>query len=75
MSNGTTTRVKVAPKCDLCDMPAKYDAKTKDGPWAYMCEEHYQSHRAFDVLGTGKGQRLVIYSPNERFSHKAKEAQ
>ena len=60
MSNGTTAKVWEAPKCAFCDQPAKYDAATKEGPWAYMCEKDYQEHRAFPKLGTGKGQKLVI---------------
>jgi ssDNA-binding Zn-finger/Zn-ribbon topoisomerase 1 len=36
------------PNCDVCkqsgrDRPAKYDSKTRFGPHAYLCEEHYQS--------------------------------
>lgn len=52
--------------CDLCLLedasqapaPAEYDAKTKAGPWANLCEGHYETERAYDTLGTGKGQRL-----------------
>lgn len=33
-------------KCDFCGKPALYDGKTRLGPWAYMCQEH------FDALGT-----------------------
>ena len=33
------------PTCQLeCDNPAEYDMPTVYGPWAYLCEEHYQSH-------------------------------
>ena len=33
------------PDCQLdCDNPAKYDMPTIYGPWAYICEKHYQSH-------------------------------
>lgn len=28
-------------KCDYCNKKAKYDAKSLQGPWAYMCQEHY----------------------------------
>jgi hypothetical protein len=36
-------------KCDLCtsvkiDRPARYNAKTKMGPWANLCEDHMESH-------------------------------
>lgn len=59
--------VAVLPPCDICryvDRPtnkietAAYDGKTKDGPWANMCERHFKS---FGIgLGTGLGQRLVV---------------
>lgn len=34
--------------CDLHklkgeEVPATYDAKTKAGPWAYLCDEHMES--------------------------------
>ena len=29
------------PDCDLCGKPAKYDAKTKMGAWAYVCPFHF----------------------------------
>lgn len=43
--------------CDICQQqPAKYDGKTKMGPWAYMCEKCF---KAYGVgLGLGKGQVL-----------------
>jgi hypothetical protein len=57
--------VSVIPPCDFCDpvqngrpVPAVVDGKTTHGPWANMCQDH------FDMigvgLGTGKGQRLVL---------------
>lgn len=35
--------------CDICKSqgtitPATYDAKTNRGPWAYMCDEHMETH-------------------------------
>ena len=63
-----TTVAKVAklPDCDIhkYDMgqpgvEAKYDAKTKQGPWANMCPSCFSTHAAYPELGTGKGQRLV----------------
>ena len=54
------------PLCDFCkiddkvEKPAAYDAKTKHGPWASMCEDHYTQHRASDTLGTGHGQRYIV---------------
>jgi len=45
------------PQCSFCGEPAHYDAKTRMGPWAYMCEKCYG---IFGVgLGLGKGQRLA----------------
>lgn len=29
------------PKCDFCGKPAVYDAKTIHGPWAYVCQTHF----------------------------------
>ncbi len=29
------------PRCDFCGRPALYDAKTKLGPWAYVCQKHF----------------------------------
>lgn len=57
---GTTARVAKRPNCDICGAPAHYDAKTKHGPWAYLCVEHFASMAASHELGTGRGQRLVV---------------
>jgi hypothetical protein len=51
------------PNCDLCSeagttTPAGYDAKTKRGPWGYLCEGHYKIHGI--GLGLGKGQKLRV---------------
>jgi hypothetical protein len=54
----TQVKVSVIPKCDFCSKPARFDFKTKMGPWANGCDEHYLQHRAFADLGTGKGQEL-----------------
>ena len=29
-------------KCDFCFKPATYDAMTTRGPWAFMCDEHFE---------------------------------
>ena len=48
------------PRCDVCQMcSAAYDAQTKEGPWAYMCEECFRVDGA-GRLGLGWGQRLVL---------------
>lgn len=57
--------VEVLPHCDLCkafgQLPteAEYDAKTLQGPWAFMCDQHWRFH-GVGCLGTGYGQRLVL---------------
>lgn len=38
-------------KCDFCFKPATYDAKTSYGPWAFMCDEHFEKVAA-KVPGT-----------------------
>ena len=49
-------RKRVLPKCQLCDEAAKYDAKTKMGPWGFLCEECFKKHGV--GLGVGKGSKL-----------------
>ena len=57
---GKVARIQMMPKCDFDhDEPAdaKYDGRTWLGPWAYMCDRHFE---ALGVgLGTGKGQYLM----------------
>lgn len=62
--NETVWIGNLPPCCDYCwdythseGVLAKYDGKTKDGPWALMCEDHFKIHGI--GLGTGKGQRIV----------------
>lgn len=50
--------VAVLPACDFCGWVASYDAKTQKGPWANMCEDHFQANGV--GLGLGRGQRLVV---------------
>lgn len=55
--------VSVLPKCDLCAqegrlIDARYDAKTNMGPWANMCQRHYNTYGI--GLGLGLGQKLVL---------------
>ena len=51
------------PRCDFCPIgvlgTARYDFKTRMGPWANGCPTHYAQHRAYVDLGTDKGQLLV----------------
>jgi len=53
------------PMCDFCGFrEAAYDAKTKQGPWAYMCEECFKKHGV--GLGVGLGQRLRLTSAKSK---------
>lgn len=55
-----TATVEALPQCDfgVAYHEALYDGATTQGPWAYMCEEHFQE---FGVgLGMGVGQKLVV---------------
>ncbi|MDP9821048.1 hypothetical protein [Nocardioides massiliensis] len=60
----TTARVESRPDCDLCQSygqrtSAVYDARTRQGAWAYLCLRHFSTHTE-GRLGTGYGQRLVV---------------
>lgn len=66
--SATEARVARIPDCGICKFvgppagkhrqPAAYDGKTTEGPWAYMCEDHFAQYGV--GLGLGKGQRLVL---------------
>ena len=45
--------------CDFCpeEMRPVVDGRTKQGPWAAMCPDHFTQHGL--GLGTGYGQKLV----------------
>jgi len=56
------------PACDLCKadgrhVEAHYDGKTKYGPWAFQCDEHFASHGI--GVGLGKGQHLKLREKKE----------
>lgn len=56
----TKVEVLKLPNCDFCKAShatAAYDGKTTFGPWANMCEMHFQQYGI--GLGLGKGQRLL----------------
>jgi hypothetical protein len=52
-------------ECQVCERPfvgvhydgagVYYDAKTKYGPWGFLCEKCFKEHGV--GLGTGKGQK------------------
>lgn len=55
-----TTLVAAFPQCDLaCGGVAQYDAVTKFGVWACLCEICFDDYTT-GQLGTGFGQRLEI---------------
>lgn len=63
MKNHTQVKMTELKYCDICHekynkkIIAKYDGKTCMGPWAHMCEIHFN-----DLgygLGLGKGQELI----------------
>lgn len=59
MSDLIEVTVLRRPHCDLCGGgEALYDGKTIHGPWAYMCQRHFDSIGV--GLGTGRGQRLLL---------------
>lgn len=36
--------IGIKPRCDFCSEPAVYDGKTIMGPWAHMCEAHFNKY-------------------------------
>lgn len=56
--------VEQIPGCNICEAPAKYDAKTQMGPWAYLCQDHFEKYGI--QLGIGWGQRLEVRKDGER---------
>lgn len=46
--------------CDICATPTTsvfYDARTRIGGWAFMCEKCFTSGPGIGKLGTGLGQK------------------
>ena len=65
MKNHTQVEVSKLPQCDFCKQDpavlyqeARYDFRTKMGPWAYGCREHFKQHGI--KLGLGFGQELIL---------------
>ena len=59
MTTRTTTRwAGPWPRCDFCGEAAKIDGRTKHGPWAAMCQTHWQTH-GVGRLGLGFGQIIA----------------
>jgi hypothetical protein len=57
MTDKNTVVLSNTQHCDFCKAEAQYDGKTKMGPWAYMCETHFQMYGI--GLGPGRGQKLL----------------
>ena len=55
---GTWTEVGAYPACDLCGETAYYDAATTLGPWANLCQTHFDQIGL--GLGVGVGQQLQL---------------
>lgn len=51
-------KVSSLPKCQFCNERAKYDIKTLMGPWAYVCQHHFDAYGI--GLGVGMGLRLIL---------------
>jgi len=63
MSKQVEINISEFPNCQVCkengiNRKAKYDARSRHGWWAYMCESHYDQIGI--GLGTGKGQKLIL---------------
>lgn len=39
-----TTNKALRPKCDFCKAPATYDTQTVLGPWAHVCDRHFERY-------------------------------
>ena len=60
-NDGKMAVVAEIPMCDICRRKkARYDARSKFGPWGYMCEFCWYDNRATHELGVGNGQMLCL---------------
>ena len=58
-----TVIVSELPSCDMCrmegkDEPAEYDARTRNGQWGNLCQDHFDQQGC--RLGLGFGQKLIV---------------
>ena len=53
-----STAIVMLPSCDFCEEIALYNGKTHVGPWAYMCERHFNLYGV--GIGPDRGQKLVL---------------
>lgn len=59
----TEVEVTELPQCDFCKTEglgnlAAYDGATTLGPWAFLCERHFDTYGV--GLGLGRGQKLIV---------------
>jgi hypothetical protein len=62
---GKTAIVASMPDCQLPHVEpvkAAYDARTRTGQWAYVCEDHFHSDTE-GRTGTGVAQKLYVVGP------------
>lgn len=45
--------VRDLPDCNFCGAPAKYDAPTRTGQWAYMCPVCFKLHASSNAVDIG----------------------
>lgn len=66
---GEHVKVPALPDCDICKhptygtgakAPARFDFRTLTGQWANACAPHYLEWRSSPMLGTGRGQLLLL---------------
>jgi ribosomal protein L37AE/L43A len=51
-----TVKVGKGHECQFCEKEAKYDARTKMGSWAFLCQSCFDKYGV--GIGLGKGQKL-----------------
>jgi ribosomal protein L37AE/L43A len=51
-----TVKVGKGHECQFCEKKAKYDARTKMGSWAFLCQSCFDKYGV--GIGLGKGQKL-----------------
>jgi len=65
--NSSITTIENIPCCEICKLSelekeAIIDCKTRSGPWAYVCLNHYQMYGI--GIGLGLGQLLILKDKN-----------
>ena len=66
---GEVVRMTALPECDMEHRkpkpPARFDARTYRGAWAFMCRTHYLAYRMHTTLGVGKAQYIITRTETE----------